>query len=805
MNRTSMGKVLAVALATVVLGAVGQAQAGGGSHQGHDPSFGTGGRFFSNLPQSYPYSEFLQVAPMPEGRVAVSLHTERSSTPGATPSDTIELRESDGALDPAFGSGGEVTTGTATAMVADTSGRIVYGAGSKVTRLLPDGSPDPSFGTDGSTTALPITIYEIASAPNGDIVVAGETPAPGPVDPYSGAAVIRLLPDGALDPSFGQGGVATIFPAGESRGSTAIDDLAVLPDGSVLTLFERQVVRLGPEGSLTTTFGKEGTVAIRGSAHALAGFPDGGFAVAMVPEHKCCKVPPLEVLRFDADGHQVSGFHAVASRLFGTGTQMLATADGGLVVGGVAETHANPGPLGETHVLLYRLDAAGAPVASFGEAGVADVTAPSEPQLLPNGSRLRALAQAPSGNLLIAGSDGNATLVARTEAGAPVAGFGDATGAVQESSRIPSATRVAGIVGGPHGRVLVSVGTTAAAVGRVPGVLPLTSSGRVPGGLPAAGYFRAPANHLVRSGADGLFALRHDGGEFFISHFGESGRPDSRYGQGGEYFVPRPLIPIDYAVGPKGAVTVFGVREGHLGMAALRLTPSGRPDPKFGRRGISFAHYGPGRTPPEAGVALPDGGVVLLGVHRQTVVLLRLDADGRRDRAFGKDGWVTTPVHDAGRRMKLVREGSSFVAAVRVDVSGAKKKTELIRIGPRGGVDRSFGHGGTATVGGSPTVALLADHGDTIVVSKSREPGAVVQAYLPNGRPDRAFGRGGSRVLGRGQKLHFRPAGAIVQGSGRILVAGTAGNSEGPGSRAAVFAVRGPAAITLRAAGQPAR
>jgi uncharacterized delta-60 repeat protein len=82
-----------------------------------------------------------------------------------------------------------------------------------ISRWLPDGRPDPAFSADGQLTLQvgggASTADAIALQPDGKIVVGGVA--------GSDLALLRLLPDGTPDPAFGTGGqVITPFPGGDS-------------------------------------------------------------------------------------------------------------------------------------------------------------------------------------------------------------------------------------------------------------------------------------------------------------------------------------------------------------------------------------------------------------------------------------------------------------------------------------------------------------------------------------------------------------------------------------------------------------
>lgn len=126
-----------------------------------------------------------------------------------------------------FGADDTVVTGrgglfSGEAVAVDRTRRIVVAASSrsasssgasKVARFLPSGRPDPSFGNNGVSAALPtFQPKTIAFDERGRVLVVGSTEQPGPYHQIPGRdlAVARLLVDGTLDPTFGVGGIAAI-------------------------------------------------------------------------------------------------------------------------------------------------------------------------------------------------------------------------------------------------------------------------------------------------------------------------------------------------------------------------------------------------------------------------------------------------------------------------------------------------------------------------------------------------------------------------------------------------------------------
>ncbi|HEX6844495.1 MAG TPA: hypothetical protein VF235_05205 [Actinomycetota bacterium] len=152
-----------------------------------------------------------------------------------------------------------------------------------VTRSLPDGSPDPTFGRNGSTRVL---LGGGGYADGVAVQVDGGVVATGPVASVLGrpkVAAIRLLPDGALDPAFGQGGRVL-------RGGGQMHDVEVDAEGRIVLAGDARgggflVVRLLPDGSVDPEFGEDGRVVVNpggtaSGANDVLVQPDGGVIVA---------------------------------------------------------------------------------------------------------------------------------------------------------------------------------------------------------------------------------------------------------------------------------------------------------------------------------------------------------------------------------------------------------------------------------------------------------------------------------------------------------------------------------------------
>jgi uncharacterized delta-60 repeat protein len=189
--------------------------------------------------------------------------------------------------DKSFGAGDGVVVGAAgTAFaVAEDEGKILVGglSGTQsattrtayVTRYVADGELDEGFGDKGGVTlqipnSIESRVNAVAVAPDGSIFAAGTNRQPRasgsePVvcNGCEQAFVAKLKPDGAIDPSFGEGGV-------ELLGSAAVPpmsglNLDLLADGRILVSGSgaspenaMHVVRLLSEGQVDPTFGSDG-------------------------------------------------------------------------------------------------------------------------------------------------------------------------------------------------------------------------------------------------------------------------------------------------------------------------------------------------------------------------------------------------------------------------------------------------------------------------------------------------------------------------------------------------------------------
>jgi uncharacterized delta-60 repeat protein len=152
-----------------------------------------------------------------------------------------------------------------------------------VFRFLPDGSLDPSFGDNGIARAgfaTPLTIRGLALQPDGALLLSGTTL--GSDFQWMGA-VVRLLPSGAVDEGFGSDGIARI-PGGPGypHDVNSLSEIGAQADGRIVAAGTQRaydvhiphdpyLIRLMPDGSPDLSFG--GGVSRQGTANPIAVLP----------------------------------------------------------------------------------------------------------------------------------------------------------------------------------------------------------------------------------------------------------------------------------------------------------------------------------------------------------------------------------------------------------------------------------------------------------------------------------------------------------------------------------------------------
>jgi uncharacterized delta-60 repeat protein len=766
-----------------------------------DPTFGTGGRAFSALPPTDVPSGFIAVAPQGDGKLVLARESHPEyGRPFTEPG--VERRYPDGELDPSFGAVGSVSVPVTGGLGIEAGGRIVFGStvatksgsfSGVVRRLDASGAPDPTFGIDGVSAALPFTPVAVAFEPDGDILAAGviSTFERDVITP-SYVSVVRLRADGSIDSTFGKKGV-TSFVNESPGGTSMVDGLAALPNGGGVLAGNGLVYRLDPSGRLATGFAAGGILKPVDPARALIASPNGELLIA--GEHipgGCCVPITITVRRYGADGAPDPAFGSagVAAVSLGRGAStvaMMPAPSGGTVI--LANVETTTRPYGYVP-MVADLTATGALDQSFGQSGSSAVAVPPLPSNVKPAPSAAALALTPTGQILVAGTNGDSTLYALNRAGAPEPLFAGSP-ALQETRFRPSSAAADGVAVDPGGAALVSFQTNAAR--RVPGggLLRFEGAGAPEVDSPSGYLPSVRAGQITRRGGRNCSLSSGSQGRFVVC-FGADGGPIAEFGEDGRSRLPSAFHPRALVLSANAAITVVGRFAGRRGMAALRLTGRGRPDRGFGRRGVAFV---PSRGLFAVGLSATvaaDGDVVLGGALGHTAAVVRLLPEGRVDRAFGHAG---TLAGFLGKKTEAVAitavRGGAFLVATHRRRRGWRAPT-VVRITARGSVDRSYERDGHLSLrrAGIP-LGFVRVGGKTVLLATARGGGgAALFGFDGRGAVDRRFGHQGTMSAATGQQLPFHPVQAAVDSRGRIVVAGTAGNYARPPSRVELLRIR---------------
>jgi uncharacterized delta-60 repeat protein len=202
-----------------------------------DSTFGAGGIATSD----FGGDDFgMAMARQANGRILVA-GLSRPTFPGDPALGAVVTRfRAIGELDPDFDGDGRLTlpgTRDARAVLVQPQDRKIVVAGTAdgsqkmtVTRLRPNGSPDPTFDGDGTATIDFASVLTTGAAlqPDGKIVVAGST--------SGDFAVARLNANGSPDTTFGAAGKATV----DFGGPTFAHAVALQPNGRIVVVGERE-------------------------------------------------------------------------------------------------------------------------------------------------------------------------------------------------------------------------------------------------------------------------------------------------------------------------------------------------------------------------------------------------------------------------------------------------------------------------------------------------------------------------------------------------------------------------------------
>ncbi len=667
-----------------------------------DSTFGRFGAAWRNI---YPTDDqAFGVALRPDGRAVVTGRT----TVDSVPQMAVFQYKTDGTLDLDFhwNGKGALTFNTlpsaAHAVVVDAEGRVVLagyittaeGEQFGLVRLLPDGTYDPSFGNKGWVTTDFNGGQDQANAlaiqPDGRIVAAGFTRKNKDAD----FALARYLPDGSLDATFGTGGLTT------SKIDTLADiirDIVIQTNGRIVVC-GTSVDPLGfnyPAYFATARYTTEGKLDV----------VFGGTGVS----------------RYDVGGDEESDIaRAVAL-----------TPTGQIVVAGYSSVSL----ASKISVVRYRPN--GLIDTNFGNLGVAQTAIFAN-----SGNFCTDILALADNSLLLTGMAENvdfkdAFLFKMLENGSPDPSFGQNGKVVRSLS--PKDDNAYGITQRPDGRILV-VGDT-----RKDGDFYTDA---------AVLQFNANGSNDATFGSGG--AVVEDLGTSEDLGSAVLVRPDGRIWVGGRAFNDYYFPNSDWIL--------------------LRFQANGHTDSTFGERGGKIFDFSNDYDGIAEAILQPSGKIVAGGQVGSKPTLMRFDEKGNIDNTFGTNGQVVLPLLGQSSLYSLHQQadGQILAAGVRPDIAG--HRGFLFRFSIDGLIDNSFGQNGQVQ---SSIDFYSWNHVTTLPDGRiliggtyygSSNP-ATVSRFLPNGQPDLSFGQNGTAAFPEPSEINM----VAIQKDGKVLLVGSDG------------------------------
>ena len=309
---------------------------------GLDPTFGTGGKVATGFDNEDVQGN--SVAVQRDGKLVVA---GTASDLWGNSDFALARYNSNGTLDPTFGTGGKVITDLGnydwvSALALQSDGKIIEAGATinsnwqpmfAVVRYNTNGTLDGNFGTGGKVTTDfggPAQPFAAATQADGKVLVAGFSHLAG----GWAFAVVRYNGDGSLDGTFGTDGKQTIFFGPAS--SAQVNAILIQQDGKIVLVGSSNIqmadadfslVRLNSDGTLDNTFGNGGQVVTN------LGVNDHAFAAALQSDGKIVAEGMLgndfALARYNSDG--------TLDATFGTGgkviTDFAGAKDMGLGVG----------------------------------------------------------------------------------------------------------------------------------------------------------------------------------------------------------------------------------------------------------------------------------------------------------------------------------------------------------------------------------------------------------------------------------------------------------------------------------------
>ncbi|MFT5407626.1 MAG: putative delta-60 repeat protein [Verrucomicrobiales bacterium] len=683
-------------------------------------------------------------------------------------------------------------------------------------RLLASGATDPTFGEAGlarlwSRAAFSNDyVHAVTIQDDGSILVCGRgQPSSSSTNKLT---VTRLLPDGSRDLSFGTDGSfvyqGSPFGTGEGRDIVVGDDgnIHILGTEFISNVFSTILIALDPTGSPLTSFSGDGVHPLYTSdAQTVSGFtfildPEGRFLIGGALDND------FGVARINRDGSTDTTFGTLGfvRMSFSPETdyvRALAIDTGGRIYG-AGPYDPITGSQRRFRAGIFRLLPDGSPDPDFhvdGRAhpylGTSNEEIPTTAVLLPSGRLLVACSTVSGFGVIRMQLDGNLD---------PTFGEGDGIALIGPSSVSAKAMHV-----GASGDILVAgMAANDIVLGHLSSIGEVVSEWGTDGVVTKDLAGRVFDSEWLGLGQDsqgrllavGSPATNYYSGSYYnealIGRFLADGTLDRDFGENG--FVTysqkgQHVRANDVATDGADNVFVIGTESSRALLFVHKYDSNGNLDMGFAGDGSQWLRPATGTyqevfaTPADGGSLLVASSAFIGGI--QQVTLSKITSAGIIDTSFGSSGHVITSFasHHVLKALHRAEDGTIFLCG-HADEGGTYKPF-IARYGSDGTPDPGFGTDGFIQLnqfaGNYTTEGLLitAEGAIRIAGSVASYPGGqgLPQAFLlgldADGLPESGFGELGLSVpplLFRGEALSgtFGVAGAVAMADGRIVLGG---------------------------------
>jgi len=657
------------------------------------------------------------------------------------------------------------------------------------------GQWDKTFGTNGYIELPTFSAHKIEVQSDGKILIGGKD------NSENSYSLLRFLPDGSPDQSFGFRGVASRFKLVSSE----LRSLIALPDGKIIGIgnylngssANLLLVKFNPNGTLDNSFGTNGVVnnpSITGTGYAIAVQEDGRILTFGNNRN----ASRMQAARFNADGilDPSFGINGLMEYESGRGEKILIQSSGKILLSGTRNETSQS--LRTRHAALFRIH----------EDGQIDETFTSSTlttTLIENFESDYSVIQLNNGQIVQSfykerNEKSSILLIMRYPDGTFHDSFGingmlelDISDVFERGADLELDQQGNLILGALSDLdvVLMRFDTTGHSDTLFGGKFNLST------GDEDGVTIEMMDNDKILVSAINTAARFNNygyGNRGIITKLDRSGYPDPAFGVAGIFRTgPKSSIYQRYctSVTQDDGVVVSGVNYDARKVEVTKLLSNGMIDLSFGMNGyIRFNFIDSLEAPiiiPCSNVA-EDGKIVIGGMTYHNYLpynnfsIARLLPDGKFDPEFGNNGVTSIEFPDATSElylMSLDEKGNIFIGGNQKKNSSAIKY-EIVKFLNDGTLDHTFGSGGIASfgIGKSCYIMDLAIQKDgNIIAVGIVENNAgmysvgIIRVDGITGLPDTSFGNDGWVLSTYGKSEGITRA-ISLQEDGKILVAG---------------------------------